>query len=493
MSDDIFAGWDQGFVLSDANAAYDRGDFAAAATLYEKALESAPSDAAVAVRWASSCLLSAQFPAAVRASSRAMELAPQSPEAAVMAAGAAMCTADLGGALAHASRALELQPDSADAVLCAADLLQMTDEGEQAAGLLRAALAAAPDDARLRMALCRHEVPEDELREHAAALESFATHEAAPAPQRSLAGFAAGPVFERLGEHERAFRLFETANALLTPSFSAEQHAARVDAVIAGWTPARIAELAAPAEGTPQPVFIVGMPRTGTTLIEQILSSHPSVFGAGEMQQIPQAAAALMPGELTAAIGAITPAAVSDASTRLRAALAELAGPAERVTDKLPMNDLHLGLIRALFPHAAVVHCVRNPVDTALSCWQHNFRGALAWTNRFDTIAAYYRGHERLMRHWTTACAIPVLRVPYDELVIEPEAWARRIVEHAGLAWDDRCLEPHRNARVALTASVLQVKKKMYRSASGRSAAYGELVDPLRAALAQAGVTGDPV
>jgi len=488
MDHDVFASWDQGFALQDAHAAYDQGRYARAAELYERALEMSPGSVDAAVRLASSLQLASRYQEAARAATRAVELAPESARASVVAAGAKLSAGDYEGALRESKRAHELEPGSVQATLCRADLLRIGGRAGESLELLRQlAAGSGRDDPRVLAALSEHELPPDEAAETAEALAAHASDPDQPAGFRVISAFSAGRAFEKRGQTDRAFELFALGNELAGAGFDAAAHRRNVEAVIRAWPPARL-ESGPRAEGggRPRVVFIIGMPRTGTTLVEQILSSHPDVFGGGEMRVMAGAVERLLAAGPDAPLTAVQ---LEEEASRAREAYAAAGGDHAVVTDKNLASFMHVGLIRSLFPDAPIIHCTRDPVDVSLSCWQRNFRGGLAWSRSFEGIAAFYRGHDDLTAHWR-ACGVEMLEVPYDELVRDPGAWSRRLVEHAGLAWDERCLRPHENARVALTSSNQQVRERIHPRASGRSERYGDRLTALREALRREGVLG---
>ena len=486
MNHDAFASWDQGFALQDAHAAYDQGRYARAAELYERALEMSPGSVDAAVRLASSLQLASRYQEAVRAAARAVKLAPSSARASVVAAGAKLSAGDYEGALAESARAHQLEPGSVQATLCRADLLRIGGRAGESLELLRGlATGAGRGDPRVLDALSAHELEPSEAAETAEALAQHASDRSAPAGLRVISAFAAGMALEKLGDTDRAFELFALGNELADARFDAAAHRASVEAVIRAWPRSRLETGPRAQEGgRPRVVFIIGMPRTGTTLVEQILSSHPDVFGGGEMHVTAGAVERLFASGPDAPL---TAEAIREEAARAREAYAAAGGDHAVVTDKNLANFMHVGLIRSLFPEAPIVHCTRDPIDVSLSCWQRNFRGSLGWSYSFEGIAAFYRGHNELTTHWR-ACGVEMLEVPYDGLVRDPGAWSRRVVEHAGLTWDDRCLRPHENARVALTSSNQQVRERIHPRASGRSARYGDRLDALREALRREGV-----
>jgi hypothetical protein len=234
------------------------------------------------------------------------------------------------------------------------------------------------------------------------------------------------------------------------------------------------------------------MMRSGTTLAEQILASHPRVYGAGELPLLGRLIESL-PRRLGTGDG--YPEAVrrlDRATTRALAAehqqrLKGLGGAAERVVDKMPANFLALGLIATLFPRARIIHCRRDPIDTCLSCYFHDFGPSIPYTLDLRHLGLYYRAYERLMAHWAAVLPVPVFELRYEELTADQEAVSRRLVAFCGLEWDERCLRFHETRRVVRTASQLQVRQPLYRGSVGRWKRYEAFLQPLRDALAGAG------
>jgi hypothetical protein len=231
------------------------------------------------------------------------------------------------------------------------------------------------------------------------------------------------------------------------------------------------------------PVFILGMPRSGTTLVEQVLASHCQVFGAGER------------AELSAAVAAWAgfPEAVADADdavlralgARHVAALRRLAPGALRITDKTPAHFLYIGLLRLVLPNARIIHVRRDPRDTCLSCFATPFTSGQPFAFDLAELGRYYRAYDALMAHWRALLpASAMLEVRYEDVVADLEGEARRIVGYCGLGWDESCLQFHRTRRVVRTASAAQVREPLYRGSIGRWRAYGEALRPLLDALA---------
>ncbi len=227
------------------------------------------------------------------------------------------------------------------------------------------------------------------------------------------------------------------------------------------------------SDGTFAPIFIVGMPRSGTTLVEQILSSHPEIFGAGELPFWNNHGPVLRRNFSVNALAAL--------GVRFTTMARQLSGDARRITDKMPSNFLWLGAIHAALPHAKFIHCRRNPLDTCLSIHQTFFNTQLKFPTGGADLVAYYRGYERVMAHWRRVIAADcLLEIDYESLTSNPEPVIRQMVSYAGLPWNDACLTPERNTRAIETPSKWQVRQPIHRRSVGRADNYlpylGELL-----------------
>jgi tetratricopeptide (TPR) repeat protein len=301
---------------------------------------------------------------------------------------------------------------------------------------------------------------------------------------RQLLHMAAAAALDRRGDHDVAIghaaesgRIRRALDRRAGRGFFRDRYAQLVEEMIATFSTAD----AVPSSGldTETPVFVVGMPRSGTTLVEQILASHPRVHGRGETDDVAHVAARL--GDLRQA----TAAAVRDAAAGLLAVVSEGGEGAARIVDKTTINFLHVGLIHALFPRARIIHTLRDPRDTAVSCLFHNFTGGgLNFTNDLGDLGHVLRCKDRLMAHWHAVLPGTILDVPYEALVADVAGWTRRMLDHVGLEWSDRCLEFHALDRRVKTASNLQVRKPIYSSSVARWRRYEPHLGPLLDALA---------
>jgi hypothetical protein len=236
------------------------------------------------------------------------------------------------------------------------------------------------------------------------------------------------------------------------------------------------------------------MPRSGTTLIEQVLAAHPSVAAAGELPFFSDAARALglssrrvqqsvPPERIAEAVRSLEPADAKRLAAQYLAKLQFHGGGKMRVTDKMPLNFLHLWLIALLFPKAVFIHSVRDPVATCFSCYTTDLGDAHNYTADFETLAGYYHLYKDLMQHWKAALPVSIFENSYEELVTSPEESARKLVEATRLPWNESCLNFHQSDRTANTASYAEVRKPIHAESAEKWREYADFIEPLRAAL----------
>ncbi len=284
-----------------------------------------------------------------------------------------------------------------------------------------------------------------------------------------------------------AFAHLTTANAIkrrLT-AYDEARELSRMQATAAAFTVERLRAPGGSGCQSPLPVFVVGMPRSGTTLVEQILASPPDAYGAGESTVLPDLISQGAAGpDFPAGFAAVTPEALARLGESYVAGLAAVAPGAKRIVDKMPYNFLRIGLIHLALPRARIIHVKRDPLDTGLACLQQTFAGDVGFAYDQGELGRYYKAYEALMAHWRQV--LPdgaMLEVQYEELVDDLPRAARHMVEYCGLEWDERCAEFHKNPRAVITASLYQVRQPVYRKAVGRAEAYKAHLAPLREAL----------
>jgi tetratricopeptide (TPR) repeat protein len=302
-----------------------------------------------------------------------------------------------------------------------------------------------------------------------------------PSLDESGLRFAIGKYYDDVNDFANAFQNYKRANELLRTVAENYDRRARtrfVDDMIGGHTGKAMPNVGEGGSASRIPVFIVGMMRSGTSLAEQIIASHPAAIGAGELKFWSEAAGAHAGDLRRGVLSEPTRKNLADAYLRV---LAGHSAHAQRIVDKAPVNSDCLGMIHSVFPNARIIYMQRDPIDTCLSCYFQQFSVLLNYTMDLSDLAHYHREHQRLMKHWRAV--LPpgsILEVPYEGLVTNQEAWTRKILEFVGLEWDERCLEFHKTKRSVATASSWQVRQKIYNNSVGRWQNYEEFVGPLK-------------
>jgi tetratricopeptide (TPR) repeat protein len=444
---------------------------------------------------------------------RALELEPDSAEAELLKGNALFDLGLLDEAAASYTRALELKPDYTEAHIAAGKVLRQigriaeaeescrkalglaadssealallgeiqADRGrfDDAEQLFRRAIAIAPDQPEAWAGLARYRKMQPDAAWLAAAQRLLG--KSASLGQEINLRYALGKYFDDVQDFDNAFSSYCLANELKkrsAPKYDGARLARRVDQIIALYSADWLRGARAQGHDSRRPVFIVGMPRSGTTLTEQILASHPEAFGCGELRFWH---AACVDYESSVLRGAEGRGAIPAAAEKYLSLLASFSADAARVIDKMPANFMNLGLIHAVFPHARILHMRRNPLDTGLSIYFQIFSNTHLYANDLEDIAHYFTQYSRLMVHWrSTLPKGTILEVPYEKLVADPEAGIREIVQFVGLPWDPRCLRFNETERTVITASNWQVRQRISTSAAGRWRNYERYLGPLR-------------
>jgi tetratricopeptide (TPR) repeat protein len=390
-------------------------------------------------------------------------------------------------------RALTLNPRYPDAYRNLGNALQAVGQIGDARRAYEAAIDLAPHETApyLGLADCKRFTKGDP---YLTAMETLAREaDKLPEGEQINLHFALAKALADTGEHARSFAELLTGNALKrrTVSYDETVTLRQFERICAVFTPKLIRDRRAEGEPSQAPVFVIGMPRSGTTLIEQILASHPEIFGAGErvdFEQVVEAVMPLRPGGLQAypeAVAALSPKQMRQIGVRYVVSSRKSAAGAARIVNKRPTNFLFAGLIATALPNARIIHIRRDRVDTCLSCLSKIFSGDLPFTYDPGELGRYYRAYEALMQHWREA--LPpgtMLEVDYEDLVGDLEGQSRRLIAHCGLEWSSACMSFHTTERVVATASAAQVRQPIYHSSVGRWRAYGEALRPLLDALA---------
>ena len=307
--------------------------------------------------------------------------------------------------------------------------------------------------------------------------------------QQGCLHFALGKAYADLGRHAIAFEHLLQGNAIRhhLDEYNERAQLDMMRHIEKVFTAGLLRRQPGVGDPSPLPILIVSMPRSGSTLIEQILASHPRIFGAGELRFLTRAAKSFRGVRVEECFPEIANHLSAEQLRQFGARYVEhlrsRAPTAERVTDKMPSNYLYLGLVHMALPNARIVHARRHPLDTCVSCFSHHFTHK-SFTSDLGTLGRYYRSYETLMAHWRAVLPPGVmLEVQYEELVADFECYARRIVEFCGMNWDPRCLAFYETKRPVRTASVTQVREPIFTSSVGRWRVYEPWLGPLIDAL----------
>ena len=336
------------------------------------------------------------------------------------------------------------------------------------------------------IALLRDEnVSEGETRERLVVAATVLSREDTPDEAKALVGYALAKHADRRGDHTEAARAGTIANAArrrMRGPLDRDKLAARVDGLIATYDAAFFASRRRYGLGNDQPVFIVGMPRSGTTLTEQIIDAHPRAHGAGELPDLAQLALRVLgPKEEAWQAAAILDESGSRevAQAYLRALQAGAPRGVQHISDKSPLNFFHLAFAAVLFPRARIIHCTRDARDTALSIWLENFNGDQRYATDFGDLAFFIAQYQRLMMHWRKVLPLSMLEVRYEETVEDVERQSRRLLKFLDLPWDARCLDFHSSERAVQTPSRWQVREPIYARSVSRWRVYESLLPEL--------------
>jgi len=457
---------------------------------YEMALAMRPDDAATCNNLAHALHRLGRFREAIAQCRRALAIRPDYADAHHNLANALMALNRNEEAIAHYERTLALDPSRADAENNIGVALQALGRFAEAGRAYERAVRLAPRGAGFHLTLA-HARPFTAGDPRLAAMEDLAGDMATLSEGDQIAlHFALGKAFADLAEHERSFRHLLAGNALKRRHVAYDEAAVLgvFDRIRATFTRELMGSRSGGGDPSPVPVFVVGMPRSGTTLVEQILASHSQVQGAGEIDDF--------------GVAVSTFARSKDASTGILDLLPALSGgqlreigkgyldriraaaSAERIVNKLPSNFLYAGLIHLALPNARIIHACRDPVDTCFSCFSLLFSGEQSYAYHLGALGRYYGAYAALMAHWRNVLPDGVMiDVQYERVVDDLEGEARRIIAHCGLAWEDQCLAFHQTRRPVLTASSIQVRQPIYRGSVGRWRPYARLLAPLLQAL----------
>lgn len=395
---------------------------------------------------------------------------------------------NLDSALASYDQAIRLKHDYADAYAGKGNLLIELGKMQEATAILQQAVADMPDEIAPLAALLALKTNHDDEQLIARLESRYAQREALPHDDHISLDFSVGKTMEALGRYDDAFMAYEEGNRLHYQDnpFDEEADIRQLTSTLSYFSSELFSESASILEALPAseekrvPIFIVGMPRSGTTLTEQILSSHPNLFGAGELGVMNSLARKVE----------IPPREAADWEDKIRELrefgrsyldqVWQLAPEALYITDKLPHNFMHLGLIHLMLPNAKIIHVMRDPMDNCFSCYALRFKKSHQYCYDLEMLGRHYLRYKQYMQHWHNV--LPegrILDVRYEDTVADLEGQARRILEYVGLPWDPACLNFHENKRAVRTASVTQVRRPIYSNSVARWKRFEKHLGPL--------------
>ncbi len=310
--------------------------------------------------------------------------------------------------------------------------------------------------------------------------------------------FVLTKLYDQTEQYDKAYESATRGSELRGDRYPPEERTQLFEDRARVWSKDRLTEMPRSRSNTTKPVFIVGMPRSGTTLIEQIIAAHPKAYGCGELINILEAATEIATAneqipQLVSVIENLKSASLDRVARRILKDMEKQAPKGEkpeRITDKMPLNFQHLGLIEILFPNAKIIHCTRHVLDNFISCYLLDFAGLnnQAYTYHPKHFAHFYSLYLKYMEHWKSVCSIPILDVSYEDTIADQRAMTERILDFLQLEWDDACMSFFEAKRAVNTASVEQVRKQIYTSSQARWKNYEAHLDPVREALEEYGV-----
>jgi tetratricopeptide (TPR) repeat protein len=398
-------------------------------------------------------------------------------------------------AITSYKRAMRLNPKSPHALAAMADAHDKQGNPEKALELIDPLLERGEESDRMAVVYSTVQMNRGEY-DRAVEVASRHLDRSETNPNaRQLLGFTLGRSLEKLKRYDESFLAYKNANEVIASRFDSKSYLRQIETLIEMFSETQLSKLPRSNNQSDLPVFIAGMPRSGTTLVERIIDAHPMGSGAGEIVTT-QNLITDLPLRILSSLPypqCINDLDQSNLDELAKVYLDELIphGPkALRLVDKNLTNWMHLGFLALLFPKARIIHCTRDAMDTGFSCFTSSLMSqALTWASDLEAIGMVHRQHERLMRHWRNTLELPILEVCYEAMVDDQENQSRRLIDFLGLDWDERCLrfhETHESSRskgIAPTLSYDQVRRPVYRSSCGRFKPFEKHLGPMRLAL----------
>lgn len=415
---------------------------------------------------------------------QAISINPNYPEAYRNLGQCQVSTGLLDAAEISFKKAISLRPDNTDATISLAMLHERKGNPEETYRLIQKLIKRGIEHSGIGIALltiCRKLDICDEATDYA---EKLLKKTSIDNSTKSMLHHQLGSLFDKLKDYEKAFRHYDEGNLLRPDNYKTDKQTVFIDNIINTFSQNHMSSAPKSTSNSKKPVFIIGMPRSATSLVEQILDSHSEFSGAGELDDIN-----ILSVDMCKEIGQIEdyPSCFTNADTAMldkySAAylnkISDLYPDAEYITDKMPQNFLRLGLISQLFPKAKIIHCKRNPVDTCLSIYFQYFNESHDYATRLENIGHYYMEYTKLMAHWKKTLDLTIYDIEYDSLLNEPEQQVRSLLDHIGVDWEESCLQFYKSGRHIPTASYNQVQNDFYKDSMYRWKNYRCNIKPL--------------
>lgn len=425
-----------------------------------------------------------QFDRAIDYYQRALHVRPGDVIAQNNLGAALLADGQVDEAEAAYKKVLQIDANNAEAFGSLGNLYFEKGQTEPAIENLRRAIALSPSFAEFHYSLSRMK----KFKRHdpdLVAIEKLLEESVLSDEELSYLNFAAAKAYADLGDDDVFFSHLEKANfhhRKFEP-YDAKADEERVDRIIAFFDPSRIKTDTGADPDSVQPVFILGMPRSGTSLVEQILASHPQVRGAGELPYLALLTRERLHSPYPEGLRDFTDQDYRDFARAYLDLINKKSPDAPLVTDKMPANFRYIGLIRLAFPQARIIHCVRDPMDIGFSCYKQHFATGLSFAYDQKDIAHYYRLYEKLMAHWRTLFPNDIYDFVYEDHISNPPESTRRLLSYCGLEWDERCLDFHKTQRAVRTASAAQVRKPIYKDSVKSWLRFQDQLTPMKSAL----------
>jgi tetratricopeptide (TPR) repeat protein len=475
------------------NLLYAQGENIQAIQCYLKVLEFSPRHAETHNNLGNVLLRIGQHERAIAHYRTAIEINPSYADAHGNLGNALLELNRLDESIEQNKRALELKPLRFGSYNNLGVALQALGRFEEAQSAFERAIELAPNEATVHLNLANMEKFKPSDRRLPGLERLLDEVHSLDEEQQVAAHFAMGKALADLKRHDEAFAELKKANVLKRKQivYDERERLAMFGKIRTTFTRDRIASGSASGDRSCAPIFIVGMPRSGTTLVEQVLASHSKVFGAGELETFKEVIgeAANNQGALPAYPGLVevlSPERIRQIGQTYSARVRAMSPGAERIVDKMPLNFIFVGLIHMALPNARIIHMQRDPLDTCVSCYSLLFTGNQPFAYDLAELGRYYRGYEAVMDHWQQVLpAGTMINVQYEDLVDNLEIVSREVLRHCGLEWQDACLDFHDTRRIVRTASLMQVRKPLYRSSIGGWRRYARHLRPLADALGQ--------